>query len=246
MWVLLRNDGFCQNIRHISYEFFENVQNHVFVRWLCTCVYILCYCRCVAGLLAVGGCSLPPCFLTMSLLFCTSCSHPEIQRSRLPLHLLLVLPPRITQHLIWQLLHLLELHARRDLCLILVDDLPNRIHHIIQLLLAKPRRRLESPITSVNSYHHYAPLPNEKKSEPKSSKVQKQKIESRKKKKEKRKHTHLLNNQLQRNPRRGPHIINLQILRLIEPILGRQSAQQRVGTLIQRHGARRMPIRDLL
>lgn len=173
MWVLLRNDGFCQNIRHISYEFFENVQNYVFVRWLCTCVYILCYCRCVAGLLAVGSCSLPPCFLTMSLLFCTSCSHPEIQRSRLPLHLLLVLPPRITQHLIWQLLHLLELHARRDLCLILVDDLPNRIHHIIQLLLAKPRRRLESPITSVNSYHHYAPLPNEKKSEPKSSKVQK-------------------------------------------------------------------------
>lgn len=50
------------------------------------------------------------------------------------------------------------------------------------------------------------------------------------------KSTHLLNHQLKHNLRRRPQIIQLQILRLVEPILWRQRAKQAVWAAVQSHG----------
>ena len=45
--VLLRNDGFCLNIRHISYEFFENVQK------LCVFTMVVVHlCLCISSAIA--------------------------------------------------------------------------------------------------------------------------------------------------------------------------------------------------
>lgn len=49
--------------------------------------------------------------------------------------------------------------------------------------------------------------------------------------------TYFFDDQLQRDPRRRPHVVDLQVLRFVEAVVRCESAEQRVRTFVQRHGA---------
>ena len=58
--------------------------------------------------------------------------------------------------------------------------------------------------------------------------------------------TYLLDDELKREPRDGPHVVDLQVLGLVEAVPGREGAEQRVRALVQRHGAGGVQVGDFL